>query len=325
MKKKKEYFSSNLKKIIPKVEPSEYKKALLLFSGGLDSILAAKILEAQGIDVTALTFVSYFFDAEQAQKSAKKNNVRLRREDISRAHLQIIKKPKFGYGAGMNPCIDCHLLMLITAKKIAEKEKYDFIATGEVLGQRPMSQNMRALNLIEKKAGMVGKILRPLSAKNLPETKIEKTGMVDREALQGISGRSRKEQIALAKKFKIKYYPSPAGGCVLTESEYSKKLREFLENIKKPKPSDFDLLRIGRHFWVGKTKIILGRNHEENLKLKKIAEKGDTLVEPEDVPGPTALVRGNLNKTIHDATRRLLLRYTKSADDGFELKISSKK
>lgn len=320
-------------------------RALALFSGGLDSLLAVKILERQGIDVSALVFTSYFFDAKPAEKSlprrqagVRENNIKLKIVDFSDEHLKIIKNPSFGRGAGMNPCIDCHLLMLKVAKKIAEKEKYDLIATGEVLGQRPMSQNSRALELIEKKAGLAAKILRPLSAKVLPETEMEKSGLVDRTRLLGISGRSRKEQMKLAKKYKIKYYPSPAGGCILTDKEYSKKLRDLLENIKKPEPCDFELLRIGRHFWEGNTKIILGRNHEENLVLKKIAEKslpahlaskrageaGDVLIEPKDIPGPTALIRGKRNKETLDSVKKLLLKYTKNAGEDLQIKIIEK-
>jgi hypothetical protein len=306
------------------IEPKKKAvRALVLFSGGLDSILAAKILEGQGIEVTALAFVSFFFDSVQAEKSALENKLKLKIVDFSHKHFEMIKKPKYGRGAGMNPCIDCHLLMLNLAKKIAKKEGFDVIATGEVLGQRPMSQNARALELIEKKAGLVGKILRPLSAKVLPETEMEKAELVDREKMPGISGRSRKDQMELAKKYKIKFYPSPGGGCILTDKEYSKKLRELLEKIKKPKSSDLALLRIGRHFWEGSAKIILGRNHEENLTLKKIAQKNDTLVEPKDIPGPTALIRGKKNKAVLDYTKKLLLKYTKKAPVDLELKINA--
>ncbi|MDP1846069.1 MAG: tRNA 4-thiouridine(8) synthase ThiI [Candidatus Moranbacteria bacterium] len=312
-------------------------RALALFSGGLDSILTVKILERQGIDVTALTFVSYFFTSEEAKKSARENKIRLRVEDITPEHFCIIRKPKFGYGVGMNPCIDCHLLMLKAAKYIMKKDKYDFLATGEVLGQRPMSQNARALKLIEREAGLEEKILRPLSAKVLPKTEMEKTGLVDREKLLGVSGRGRKDQIELAKKFGIKYYPTPAGGCILTDKEYSKKLRELMAKVKNIKPSDIALLRLGRHFWVRPVrksespepepsswvKTILGRNHEENLKLKKIAEKGDILVEPKDIPGPTALVRGKRNKDVLDFAKKLMLRYAKKTSEDISLKITA--
>jgi len=297
-------------------------RAIVLFSGGLDSILAAKILEEQGIDVTALTFVSYFFDAKQAEKSARENKIKLKIVDFSDAHFEMIKKPKYGRGAGMNPCVDCHLLMFIQAKIIAQKERFDIIATGEVLGQRPMSQRGRAFELIEKKAGMAGKILRPLSAKALPETEMEKVGLIDREKLLGISGRSRKEQIKLAKEYKIKYFPSPAGGCILTDKEYSRKLADLIDKIKIIEKSDLELLRMGRHFWSDKTRIIIGRNHEENLKLKKIAEKKDVIIEPKDIPGPTALIRGKRKKAIIDFAHSLLSKYTKNAGDNLQVKIT---
>jgi len=319
-------------------------RALVLFSGGLDSILAAKILERQGIDVTALTFTSFFFDAAQAEKSARELEIKLRVEDVSPEHFRIIRKPKFGYGVGMNPCIDCHLLMLKAAKYIMQKDKYDFLATGEVLGQRPMSQNIRALELIEREAGLVGKILRPLSAVVLSETEMEKypraklsgkkllgkivKPLVDRSRLYGISGRSRKEQMKLAEELKIKYYPTPAGGCILTDKEYSRKLRELLTNVKNIKPSDIALLRIGRHFWFhpvrkaeildfanpklsNGVKIILGRNHEENLKLKKIAEKSDILLELKDIPGPLALVRGESGEGAMEFAKEKIIEYAK--------------
>ncbi|HBB36520.1 MAG: thiamine biosynthesis protein-like protein [Candidatus Moranbacteria bacterium GW2011_GWC1_45_18] len=312
--------------------------ALLLFSGGLDSILAAKILEKQGIEVTALTFVSYFFDAGQARKSAKENGIKLIEKDISRKHFEIVKNPRFGRGTGMNPCIDCHLLMLREAKKIALKKKYDFIATGEVLGQRPMSQNIEALKLIEREAGLIGKIIRPLSEKIL-NPRAELLGK-----MHGISGRGRKEQMALANKYGIKNYPTPAGGCILTDKEYSKKLSDLVYKIKKIKESDLKLLRLGRHFWTrpvrkseslekkdvlpkGKiskkftepklsrgVKIILGRNHKENLALKKLAERNDLLVELKDIPGPLALVRGKDKKAIEVAKKKII-KYAKKLEN----------
>jgi len=314
-------------------------KALLLYSGGLDSILAAKILEGQEINITALTFVSHFFDAEQAKKSAKENGVELRIIDFSDKHLDVVKNPRFGRGSGMNPCIDCHLLMLKVAKKISKigtflrtQKDSTFIATGEVLGQRPMSQNLKALKLIEKKAGLAGKILRPLSARVLPETEMEKSGMVDRKKLLGISGRSRKKQLALAEKFGIKYFPTPAGGCILTDKGYSKKLQALIENVAKIKKSDIELLRIGRHFWIGEdlpagrqARIILGRNHEENLRLKNLAENGDILLEPKNIPGPTALIRGRKSKAVQVFAKKMLLKYTKGTGEELQFKIIARK
>ena len=182
-------------------------KALVLFSGGLDSILAVKILQLQGIDVTGLTFVSYFFNNQSAKKAASKLKIKLKTVNFSEEHLKMVKKPKHGYGKSLNPCIDCHLMMLRKAKEImnspGSREKYDFVATGEVLGERPMSQNKKALDLIEKESGLKGFLLRPLSAKLLQPTILEKKRKIKRAELLDICGRSRKKQIALAKAFKI--------------------------------------------------------------------------------------------------------------------------
>jgi len=322
-------------------------KALLLFSGGLDSILSAKILENQGLSVTALAFTSFFFDSVQAERSARENGIKIRVEDISKKHFGIVKGPSFGRGSGMNPCIDCHLLMLKEAKKIVESEGYDFLATGEVLGQRPMSQNAAALELIEKKAGLEGKILRPLSAKVLPESQQEKTGLVDRKKLFGFSGRGRRKQIELAGKLGVKNFPTPAGGCVLTEKEYSQKLKDLLEKTRTVKKSDIDLLRIGRHFWIypvrkadllksqnitsedensikstssnfynGEgTKVILGRNHEENIELEKLCQKGDALIELKGVPGPLALIRGKDKMRGTELAKEKIRQYARKLKD----------
>ena len=274
-------------------------KALVLLSGGLDSILAAKILIEQGIRVVGLSFKSYFFGADFAKKAAKDLKIPLKVIDFSKEHLEIVKKPKYNYGKGMNPCIDCHILMLKKAKYILEKGKFDFAATGEVLGERPMSQNKRALKLVEKESSLKGFLLRPLSAKLLGKTIPEEKGWIDREKLFDISGRSRKRQITLAKKWKIEEYPTPAGGCLLCDLEFSKRLRELFERYPKFKGQDIELLKIGRHFWFSKSlkdkqkkvKIVVGRNHTENLKLKKLAQKGDILIELKELSGPTTLVR----------------------------------
>ncbi len=297
-----------------KTKTNKKIRALLLFSGGLDSILAAKILEEQGIEVKALALVSCFFDAEQAKKSAKENNIDLVVKDFSQKHFRIVKNPRFGYGSGMNPCLDCHLLMLKKAKEIAEKKDFDILATGEVLGQRPMSQKIRALRIIEREAGLVGKVLRPLSAKVLPETEMEKRGLVDRRKLLGFRGRSRKPQIELAKKYKVKSYPTPAGGCILTDKEYAKKLRELIKKKRAVKADDLALLRLGRHFWSGRTKVILGRNQEENLALRKLARRGDCLLELKEIPGPLALVQGKNKKAI-DFAKEKVKKYAKKLEN----------
>lgn len=279
---------------------------LLLFSGGLDSILAAKILMEQGINVLGLTFKSCFFDESQAKKSAKQIGLKLKIVDISKEHLEIVKKPKYGYGKNMNPCIDCHLLMLREAKSLMEKLKCDFVATGEVLGERPMSQNKNILRLLEKQSGLKGYLLRPLSAKLLEPTIPEKQGIVDREELFSISGRQRKAQIALAKKFKIKSYPTPSGGCCLTDPQFSKRLKDMLKRWQKVNCDDIELLKVGRHFWIKprnlaeqkrKTTqknwflIVVGRDKEDNQKIKSLKKNSDLLIEPKKFAGPTVLVR----------------------------------
>ena len=282
----------------------------MLFSGGLDSILTVKFLEKQGIDVLAIIFQSYFFGSQKAEESARKNSIKFRVENISKDHLKIVKNPQYGRGRAMNPCIDCHLLMLQKAGKIMKKENFDFVATGEVLGQRPMSQNKRALELIDRKSGIAGKLLRPLSAKLLSKTKIEEIGLVNRERLLDLEGRSRKRQIDLAKKYKIKYYPSPSGGCILTEKEFSEKLKKLLEKAKSPHSSDVALLKTGRHFWEGKSHIIIGRNKNDNEVMEKLVGKGDVLIKLANFPSPLALIRHKNSRSIKKA-EELVARYSK--------------
>jgi len=267
-------------------------RALLLFSGGLDSLLAAKLLEKQNIEISGLTISIPYFNVEQTKKRAEQINLPLRIVDVSQEHLEMLKKPKHGYGENMNPCIDCHILMLKTAKEIMEKEGYDFVATGEVLGERPMSQNKGALNLIRKESGLNGYLLRPLSAKLLELTIPEEKGWVKRDELLDISGRSRKRQMELAEKFNLKEYPIPSGGCLLTDPQFSKRLKELLD--KKPEASlnDVKLLKYGRHFWEDDNLIIVGRYEEDNKNILNLAQENDILMELKDYPGPTILIRG---------------------------------
>lgn len=289
------------------------KRALLLFSGGLDSILAVKILEKAGLSVTGITFSSYFFDDKEAEKSARQNKIKLVKKNFSKKHLEIVKNPRYGSGGGMNPCVDCHGLMLKEAEKYLKKNKFDILATGEVLGQRPFSQHRQAFLNIEKLIGLEGKILRPLSGKILPETIYEKRGWINREKLENIQGRSRKKQIALAKKFGIKKYPTPAGGCILTEKEYSKKLEKLLDFKKNLENQDFKLLRIGRHFWIDNCHIILGKDKEENHLIEKIKRKG-VLIKPNYDKGPSAFIEGeNINDEIIKKVTEMI--WERSSDD----------
>ena len=295
-------------------------KALVLLSGGLDSMLAAKILKKQKIDVMGLCFKSYFFSCEKAKKASRELKIPLIIVNFSLKHLKMVKEPNYGYGKGMNPCIDCHLLMLKKAKTIMKQRGFDFVATGEVLNERPMSQNRKALKIISKASSLNSYLLRPLSAKLLEPTIPEKRGWVKREMLFAISGRSRKKQIVLAKRFNLKDYPHPGGGCLLTDPIFSQKLKQLLTVFPLAKGSDIELLKIGRHFWIFKnrrTKIIVGRNHEENIKLEKLKQKNDILVVPQNFKGPSALIRNYQNKKISNLAikkaKELIKRYTKKS------------
>lgn len=280
-------------------------KALVLMSGGLDSILAAKILKESGIKVVALCFKSCFFSDVKARFAAKKLGIDFKSVDFSKEHLEMTKNPKYGYGSAANPCIDCHILMLKKSRGIMEKGGFAFVATGEVLGERPMSQNRRALDLIERKSGLLGYLLRPLSAKALETTIPEKEGLISKEKIFGISGRSRKIQMALAKKWKIDWYPAPSGGCLLTEKEFGKRLKELFLVFPNFNEKDARLLAFGRHFWVGQIKIIVGRNKEENQDIKKLRQKGDVLIEMKNYAGPTTLVRSySKNEVLEKAIKK---------------------
>jgi len=291
-------------------------KAIVLLSGGLDSRLAVKLLQEQGIKVMALHFLLPFSGCckpDCAFNFTQMQGIALKIVDCTEGknfdeYIKIIKKPKYGYGSGMNPCIDCRIFMLRKAKDYAKKTKAHFIATGEVLNERPMSQHGKALAIAEKESGLEGKLLRPLSARLLPETEVEKKKLADRNKLLAIKGRSRKQQIALAKKYHISY-PSPAGGCLLCEKEFVVKLRDLFKHKKRIYPVDVELLKIGRHFRINNTKIIVGRNELENKKLLKLAKRKDILLEVKDVPSPITLMQGKGNNKIKKAAA-LTIRYS---------------
>jgi len=298
-------------------------KALLLFSGGLDSILAAKILEEQNIDITALIFRSCFFDSGKAEKTAKELHFKRKNVNFSEDHIRAVKSPFFGYGKGLNPCIDCRIMMLKKAGEIMEKGKYDFVATGEVLGQRPMSQNRKSLEIIEEKSLLKGFLLRPLSAKLLKETVPEKLKQVCREKLLSIQGKSRKNQFNLAKKYRLKHYPNPAGGCLLTDPEFSKRMKRMKAVCENFNENDVFLMKTGRHFYCGKSLIVVGRDEKENRKIKKTAEKGDILVEMKKIKGPLTLVRFYGEK--NEAERKIILKESERLTRSYSRKGKSAK
>ncbi|MCD4740171.1 7-cyano-7-deazaguanine synthase [archaeon] len=291
-------------------------KAIAMMSGGLDSILAAKIIKDMGVDVIAVYFDTPVHSSQTGLKSAQKNckklGIPLKIVKTGKSYLRMIEKPKHGYGSAMNPCVDCRIYFLKKAREIAKKEGAQFIITGEVIGQRPMSQQMPQLKIVEKESGLEGKLLRPLSAKLLPPTEAEQQGSTDRSKLFDIRGRSRKRQMELAEKLGIKEYPTPAGGCLLTDNKFSAKLKDLLNHKKMLTERDYSLSKIGRHFRIGKNKIIVGRNKEENDSLVSLQNPKDYLFEVPVIGSPTSLLDGPKTEKAIRIAAKLTARYSDS-------------
>ena len=266
-------------------------KGIGLLSGGLDGILAVKIIQEQGIDVEGVAFETPFFSAAKARNAADQIGIPLVIIDITEEYLVMLKAPRYGYGKNMNPCLDCHTLMLRKAGRRMEATGADFLFTGEVLGQRPMSQTKQSLHIVAKNSGYEGYIVRPLSAKLLPETILEKEGRVDREKLLDIQGRGRKRQIEMARDYGITSYPPPAGGCLLADPMFSKRLRDLFEYEANYTVRDIELLKVGRHIRINSvTKIIVGRNKRDNLVIQNLSRDGDSILKMKDFPGPIVLI-----------------------------------
>lgn len=293
------------------------KKAVVLLSGGLDSIIAVKLMIEQGVEVVALHFTTPFCQCNNhkkgcgssAQKIAEEFKVEIKTINNAEEFFKILKRPKHGFGSHMNPCIDCRILMLKTTKEYMEKIGASFVVTGEVLGQRPMSQHSEALDLIERKSGLKGLILRPLSAKWFEETIPEKEGWVDRNKLLSIKGRGRREQMNLADSYGIKDYPCPAGGCLLTDVHFSTRLKDLMKHSELS-INEALLLKAGRHFRLDeKTKLIVGRNDNDNQVITSLSKEGDMIIDMSDCPGPVGLLRGNLSDENIDLACRITGRY----------------
>lgn len=300
-------------------------RALALVSGGLDSILAAKLVKDQGIDVIGICFKSAFFSHENAVKMTEQIDIPLKVIDFTEEHFEMVKNPKHGYGKNMNPCIDCHAMMMSYAGRLLEELNADFIITGEVLNQRPMSQNKSALDIVKKESGFEDKILRPLCAKNLEPTKMELDGLVDREKLEAISGRSRKRQMELAKAWGIEEYPSPAGGCKLTEPNFSNRLKDLLLHNKDAKPHDVEILRYGRHFRISeKVKIISTREQSEAEIIKPLINNNDYIFIAKDFSGSMVILQGSPDEGDISLAGRICGRYSKGKDQD-ELDIKYKR
>ena len=265
-------------------------KGLSLMSGGLDSQLAIRVLQNAGAEVEAITFSTPFFSPDAAKKAAAGLGVPLRIVDFTDDEIALIEHPPHGFGGAMNPCIDCHATMIRRAGELMAELGYEFVATGEVMGQRPMSQNKQSLGVVERSSGLAGRLIRPLCAKLLEPTIPETEGKIDREKLLDISGRSRERQMALAAEYGIVDYPSPAGGCKLTEAGFGRRLRDLMEHEGLKIRRLVDFLLIGRRFRLpGGSGVILGRDKKDNAILQSAGDLG-TLLAPVNVPGPTALI-----------------------------------
>ncbi|OGC07101.1 hypothetical protein A3H38_03540 [candidate division WOR-1 bacterium RIFCSPLOWO2_02_FULL_46_20] len=304
-------------------------KAVALLSGGLDSRLAVRIVKEQGIEIIILSFVSAFCTCTvkgscrlEAQKAAEEMGLEAKVINSTLDFLEIIKKPKHGYGSGMNPCIDCRILMFKKAREYMDQVGAFFLVTGEVLGQRPMSQHLNSMRLIEKEAGLEGLILRPLSAKLLKESIPEQKGWVDRAKLMAIKGRSRKPQFALAELLEIKDFPCPAGGCLLTGKEFAGKVKDLVVHDGLIM-SNVLLLKTGRHFRLDKrTKVIVSRDEQENEKLLSLAKEGDLLFELNEKAGPLVLLRGETRNGNRKIAAGLAIYYSKFKDsENEEVKV----
>jgi tRNA-specific 2-thiouridylase len=291
-------------------------RGLGLLSGGLDSQLAICVLRNQGIEVEVIVFDSPFYNPKSAIKAAKNLGIPIRVIDFTDDIVELVNNPPHGFGSCMNPCIDCHARMLKRAGAIMREEGFDFLFTGEVLNQRPMSQNRRSLGIVEKDSTFDDYIVRPLCAQLLEPTKPERDGLVDRSRLLALNGRSRKPQFKLAEKYGLKEYPSPAGGCRLTEPNYSIRLADLKEHEGLGDTRALELLRYGRHFRLNEsTKFILGRHAEDNENIEALAEQGDYLLLVwNDGPGPTGLLPSIASKEDIKKAASILARYTKAAD-----------
>jgi len=305
------------------------RKAIALLSGGLDSTLAVKMMLDLGIEVEALNFTSPFCTCTGKNSGCKSEAVRVAKEykiPIKVMHkgleyLEIVRNPVHGYGKGVNPCVDCRIYLLKKAKDYMLESGADFVFTGEVLGQRPMSQRRDTLQVIERESGLEGLLLRPLSARHFEPTIPEKEGWVDRDKLMAIEGRSRSIQMQMAEDLDVKDYPCPAGGCLLTELSYVPKIRDVFDHAEELNLRDFRLLKTGRHFRIGpESKAIMGRSEADNNLLEQLRQPGEAALTWLDGNTPVAIIIGSQEDDFYSLSARILLRYTK-AEPGSECRI----
>lgn len=292
-------------------------RAVGLLSGGLDSILAIRITKDQGVDVTALTVRLPFVrtSSESPEAAAEWLQVPLVSVDVGDDYIEVLRNPRFGYGRGFNPCIDCRVYMLGLARRVMAKVGASFVVTGDVLRQRPKSQRPDALRIEDKYSGLDGLILRPLSALLLEPTMPEREGVVDRTMLLGISGRTRRTQLELAARYGLESFAAPAGGCPLTDRQFGDKARALLASVRHVTTGDLALLKKGRHFYLRHAHIVLGRSQRENRVLVEARSQDDGLVRITDYGGPVALVRGRVDRKALAQAARLVVAYSDAPSD----------
>ncbi len=301
---------------------TEKIRALSVISGGLDSILATRIVMDQGVDVTAIHFVTPFFGSQPgapvdafSQRMAERYGIRAISVDVAESYVKMLASPHYGYGKNFNPCVDCKILLFSTARAMMDEYGAGFIVTGEVVGQRPMSQRRDTLRVIERDSSTTGLLLRPLSAKLLKPTVPELKGWVEREDLFGFSGRSRKPQMELASRLGITGYPAPAGGCCLTDPIQSRRIRRLYTMKEYPEARELTLIQTGRPFHLGGDAILtVGRNEEENERIEGLARNGDLFVKIVDLPGPLGIIIGNPTDEEVSRAMAVVAYYSKGRD-----------
>lgn len=288
--------------------------AIGLISGGLDSLLALRLMQDQGLGVEAMHVILPVHGPQTlawVKEVTARMGVPLSLVDAETEFLAIVRRPRHGYGAGMNPCLDCHVLLLRMAAARMREVGAAFVFTGEVLDERPMSQHQQGLDLVERKSGLAGRLLRPLSAQLLPPTIPEQEGLVDRGRLLDISGRRRLAQFALARQYGLAGYPPPAGGCFLTKDDSARRLRDVAQHRPEFTRSDFYLVRVGRHFRLSpRARVIVGRGEEENARIAALAEEGDLLFEVPAIGSPVTLLRGDVDEEAIRLAAAITARYS---------------
>lgn len=293
-------------------------KLLALLSGGLDSTLATKIMLDHNIEVEAISFTTPFClcDKCAVESAGERLGIKVHRVFLGQEFLDLLVDPPHGFGSQMNPCIDCRILMFKKAKEMAQNIGADGLVTGEVLNERPFSQRKEAMITIEKEAGVENQVLRPLSAHCMPETNLEKNGSVNRAWFFGIHGRRRLPQMRLAEEVGISDYPCPAGGCLLTDPHFARRLKEHLQHTERLNLADSTLLKIGRHFRIEGCKIIVGRNEDENKSLLSIARRIDKpYLDVVEYMSPIAVVNGKRTDSVLQKAAEILVRYSDAPKD----------